>query len=117
MARGGLTGAGHEAVPEEQVLHGGGPVEGGRVGVVDGEGQGVGRVIVQIAPDAREIVDHRDTDCLELGLRAHAAVQEDLRRVHRSCASGKLVLLVYHCFQGGAYGSRFDGMDFGVNFR
>lgn len=72
--RDGLTCAGHQAVPEQQVLHGGCPIERSGIGVIDGEGQRVGDVIVKILANARKITDDRHTHRVELLPRPYAAV-------------------------------------------
>lgn len=84
-----LTCAGHETVPEQQVLHGGGPVERGGIGIVDGEAQSVGYMIVETLANTRKITDDRHTYRVELLSRSYAAVQEDLRRVNGACTTNK----------------------------
>lgn len=72
---------GHETVTEEEVLHRGGPVERGRVRVVDEEVEEEGHVVVEVLPDARQVVHDRYVVLDEVLLRSHAGEQEDLRRI------------------------------------
>lgn len=69
-----LTCTRHQTVPEQQVLHGGRPIERRGVGVVDGEGQRVGDMIVKILADTRKIADNRHAHCIELLPGSYAAV-------------------------------------------
>lgn len=80
-----LTCTGHQTVPEQQVLHGGRPIERSGVGIVDSEGQSVSHVIVKILADAWKVTDDRHTHRIELLPRPDAAVQENLRRVNGTC--------------------------------
>lgn len=78
--------AGHEPVAEQQVLHGGGPVKGRGVGVVDGEGEEEGHVVVQVAAHAGQVVRDGHVDLLQLLARSDTREQQQLRRV--DCAAG-----------------------------
>lgn len=68
------TCAGHQAVSEQQVFHGGRPIERSGVSIIDGEGQSVGDVIVKIFADSRKIANDRHTYRIELLSRSYAAI-------------------------------------------
>lgn len=62
MAVNGRDLTGHEAVPEEEVFHGGGPVERCRGRVVDEEVEEECHVVVQVLADPRQVMHDGDVE-------------------------------------------------------
>lgn len=75
------TCATHQAISEEEVLHGRGPVQGRTVGVVNVEIEEVGDVVLEVLAHAREVLDHWHSDLLEVLFGAYPGEQKDLGRV------------------------------------
>lgn len=73
-----LTSSRHKSIPEQQILHGGGPVERRGVVIVDVEVEEVCDVVLQVVSDGGQLVGELDARAGQHGRLADTAQLEQL---------------------------------------